>query len=253
MHGLRGVRSNRSLPAETRERVLAMARDPDYSDFGPTLLAEQVKRDLDLRVSAETVRAWLTGAGLWTRKRKRAKHRSRRPRRAARGELLQWDSSVHAWLEDTSGLLHGRFVERDTGAANRRAIVECLERHGRPQAVYVDHASHFGQRCGPEDKPTRTIIGTALEKLGVEVVLANSPQAKGRVERMFGTAQDRLIKGMRLARIATLEEANRYLEEQWIPSGTNAHPDRCRACSPVPAHRKSVPSSYPNGPAKVRY
>ena len=74
--GLRGVRSNRSLPAETRERVLAMARDPDYSDFGPTLLAEQVKRDLDLRVSAETVRAWLTGAGLWTRKRKRAKHRA---------------------------------------------------------------------------------------------------------------------------------------------------------------------------------
>ena len=157
-----------------------------YQD-GPTLLAEQVERDLDLRVSTETVQAWLTGAGLWTRKRKRAKHRSRRPRRAARGELIQWDSSVHAWLEDrgppdlvlialhdaaTSGLLHGRFVERDTGAANRRAIVECLERHGRARAVYVDHASHFGQRCGPEDKPTRTIIGTASEKLGVEVILA---------------------------------------------------------------------------------
>ena len=161
-----------------REQVLAMARDPEYADFGATLLAERVERELGVRVSAETLGAWWKGAGLWQRKRKRAKHRSRRPRRAARGELLQWDSSVHAWLEDrgppdlvlialhddaTSGFMHGRFVERDTGAANRRAIVECLERHGRPRAVYVDHAGHFGQRLGPEGKRTRTIIGTALE------------------------------------------------------------------------------------------
>ncbi len=232
VHGLRGRRSNRSLPSETREQVLVMARDPDYADFGATFLAEHVERELGVRVSAETLRAWRKGAGLWQRKRKRAKHRRRRPRRAARGELLQWDSSVHAWLEDrgppdlvlialhddaTSGFMHGRFVERDTGAANRRAIVECLERHGRPRAVYVDHAGHFGQRLGPEGKRTRTIIGTALEKLGVEVVLANSPQAKGRVERTFGTAQDRLVKEMRLARVTTLEAANRYLEERWVP------------------------------------
>lgn len=76
MHGLRGLRSNRSLPAQTQERVLAMARDPDYADLGPTLLAEQVELDLDLPLSVETVRAWLMGAGLWTRRRQRAKHRS---------------------------------------------------------------------------------------------------------------------------------------------------------------------------------
>ena len=105
-----GRRGRHARPAGPAVEPVAAGRDagagaghgqrPDYADFGPTLLAEQVERDLDLRVSAETVRAWLTGAGLWTRKRKRAKHRSRRPRRAARGELLQWDSSVHAWLED---------------------------------------------------------------------------------------------------------------------------------------------------------
>jgi len=142
VHGLRGRRSNRSLSSETRER--ALARDPDYADFGATLRAEHVELELGVRVSAETVRAWRMGAGLWQRKRKRAKRRSRRPRCAARGELLQRDSSVHAWLEDrgppdlvlialhddaTSGFMHGRFVERDTGAANRRAIVERLERH----------------------------------------------------------------------------------------------------------------------------
>ena len=254
VHGLRGSRSNRSLPSETRERVLAMARDPDYAGFGPTLLGEHAERVLEVHVSAETVRGWLVAEGLWARKRRRAKHRSRRPRRAARGELIQWDSSVHRWLEDrgpadlvlialhddaTNGFMCGRFVERDTGAANRRAIVECLERHGRPKAVYVDRAGHFGQCFGPEGKPTRTIIGAALEKLGVEVILANSPQAKGRVERTFGTAQDRLITEMRLARIATIEAANRYLAEQWMPFRNERF--AVAPAEPLDAHRPLPP------------
>ena len=133
----------------------------------------------------------------------------------------------------------GRFVERDTGAANRRAIVECLERHGRPRAVYVDRAGHFGQCFGPEGKPTRTIIGAALEKLGVEVILANSPQAKGRVERTFGTAQDRLIKEMRLARVATIEAANRYLVEQWMPFRNERF--AVAPADPLDAHRPLPP------------
>ncbi len=232
VHGLRGRRSNRALPRGFRERALEVAREPLYRDFGPTLLAEHLERSFALRVSPDTLRGWMMEAGLWKRQRRRAKHRSRRPRRAALGELEQWDSSVHAWLEDraagdqvlisihddaTSRLMMTRFVERDDGAENRRAIIGYLQRHGRPLAVYTDHAGHFGQWLAKKEERTDTIISRALGELGVEVILAGSPQAKGRVERTFGTAQDRLIKEMRVAGISTLDAANRFLADSWVP------------------------------------
>ncbi len=232
VHGLRGRRSNRALPRGFRERALEVAREPLYRDFGPTLLAEHLERSFALRVSPDTLRGWMMEAGLWKRQRRRAKHRSRRPRRAALGELEQWDSSVHAWLEDraagdqvlisihddaTSRLMMARFVERDDGAENRRAIIGYLQRHGRPLAVYTDHAGHFGQWLAKKEERTDTIISRALGELGVEVILAGSPQAKGRVERTFGTAQDRLIKEMRVAGISTLDAANRFLADSWVP------------------------------------
>ena len=214
VHGLKGRRSNRALPREFRERALEVAADPLYRGFGPTLLAEHLERGFALGVSANTLRGWMMEAGLWKRQRRRAKHRSRRPRRAALGELEQWDSSVHAWLEDraagdqvlisihddaTSRLMMACFVERDDGAENRRAIIGYLPRHGRPVAVYTDHAGHFGQWLTKQQERTGTIISRALGELGVEVILASSPQAKGRVERTFAAAQDRLIKEMRVA------------------------------------------------------
>ena len=171
-------------------------------------------------------------AGLWERRRRRAKHRRQRPRRAAVGELGQWDSSVHPWLEEraageqvlisihddaTSRLMTARFVARDDGAENRRAIIGYLRRHGRPVAVYTDHAGHFGQWLSKKGERTDTIIARGLGELEVEVILAGSPQAKGRVERSFGTAQDRLVKEMRVEGIATLEAANRFLEDWWVP------------------------------------
>ncbi len=232
VHGLRGRASNRALPPEVRQAVLALAEDPMFRDFGPTLLAEHVELACGLRVSRETVRRWLLESGLRTRSRKRAKHRSRRPRRAALGELAQWDSSVHRWLEDrvegdltlialhddaTSRLMAARFVARDNGAENRRVIIDYLRRHGRPLAVYTDHAGHFGQWQSEKEKRTDTIISKALGELDIGLILASSPQAKGRVERTFGTAQDRLIKEMRLARISDLEKANEFLEEYWAP------------------------------------
>ena len=253
VHGLRGRRSNRAHAPQVRERVLALAAEPLYAGFGPTLLAEHARQQLGVEVSAETTRAWLVQAGRWSRKRKRAKHRRRRPRRAALGELVQWDSSVHAWLEDrgpgdlvlvalhddaTGRMLHGQFVERDTGAANRRAIIACLKRHGRPLAVYADHAAHFGQRAR-DGKRTRSVIARGLEKLGVELILAGSPQAKGRVERTFGTAQDRLVKEMRVAGVATLEAANRFLEEHWIPFWNARF--AVAAAEPGDAHRPLPP------------
>ena len=165
------------------------------------------------------------------RRRRRAKHRRRRERRAALGELGQWDSSVHRWLEDragefvlisihddaTSRLMMACFVERDDGAENRRAIIAYLRRHGRPLAVYTDHAGHFGQWLAKKGRRTDTIISRALGELDIEVILAGSPQAKGRVERSFGTAQDRLVKEMRVAGITTIRAANRFLAEYWVP------------------------------------
>ncbi len=169
------------------------------------------------------------------------------------GELVQWDSSVHAWLEDrgpgdlvlvalhddaTDRMLHGQFVERDTGAANRRAIIACMKRHGRPLAVYADHAAHFGQRAR-DGKRTKSVIARGLEKLGVELILAGSAQAKGRVERTFGTAQDRLVKEMRVAGVATLEAANRFLAERWIPFWNARF--AVAAAEPGDAHRPLPP------------
>ncbi|WP_420632683.1 ISNCY family transposase [Candidatus Palauibacter sp.] len=232
VHGLKGRRSNRSLPAEVREVALSVAADPLYADFGPTLPAEHLERRFAVVVSPDTLRRWMLEAGLWERRRRRARHRSRRPRRAALGELGQWDSSVHPWLEErspgsralisirddaTSRLLMARFVARDNGAENRRAIIEYLGRHGRPVAVYTDHAGHFGQWLSKKEERTGTIISRALGELGVEVILAGSPQAKGRVERSFGTNRDRLVKEMRLEGIASLEGANRFLQDYRVP------------------------------------
>ena len=231
IHALRGRRSNRALPREVRERALAVAADPLYRDFGPTLLAEHLEIRCELRVSADTLRRWMMEAGLWERARRRAKHRSRRPRRRRcgswrsgtvrcipvedRAEGSQVLISIHD--DATSRLMSTRFVERDNGAENRRAMMAYLRRHGRPLAVYTDHAGHFGQWQSKKSKRTDTLIARALSELGIELILAGSPQAKGRVERAFGTAQDRLVKEMRIAGIDTLNAANRYLEAHWIP------------------------------------
>lgn len=242
-HGLRGRRSNRAKPAELRTWALERAREPLFHDFGPTLLAEHLERDPEAPgvVSAATLRRWMIADGIWTPKPKRARHRKARPRRAAFGELVQWDSSDHAWFEDrvpgrfvliqlhddaTNRLQMARFVERDTGAANRQIAVDYLRRWGRPVAFYVDKAGHFGQWTRPvsdvplverDVKRTESIIRRALEELNIELIQAHSPQAKGRVERNFGTSQDRLVKELRVEGISTPDEANRYLEEVYIP------------------------------------
>jgi len=162
---------------------MALAADPLYRDFGPTLLAEHLERSFDVDVSVETLRRWMLEDGLWRRRRRRAKHRRSRERRAALGELGQWDSSVHRWLEDragefvlisihddaTSRLMTARFVERDDGAENRRAIIGYLRRHGRPLAVYTDHAGHFGQWLSRKEEWTDTIIARGLGVLAVAV------------------------------------------------------------------------------------
>lgn len=240
-HGLRGRPSNHRKPAEHRAWAMERAGDPLYTDFGPTLLAEHLSRGRDGQaVKAPTLRLWMIDEGLWEAKRRKARHRKARPRRAAFGELIQWDSSEHEWFEKrmsgkfvlikmhddaTNRLLMARFVPRDNGAANRGVVIDYLRRYGRPVAFYTDKAGHFGQWTRSvsktplqerETKRTESIIRRALAELNVGLIQAHSPQAKGRIERNFGTDQDRLIKEMRVLGIRTLEEGNRYLEEVYI-------------------------------------
>ena len=241
-HGLRGRPSNHAKAPAFKDWALEKAREPLFSDFGPTLLAEHLSAHPEApeEMKAATLRLWMMEAGLWEGRRRRARHRKARPRRKAFGELIQWDSSEHAWFEDrvpgrfvliklhddaTNRLLLARFVPKDDGAANRAMAIDYLRRYGRPVAFYTDKAGHFGQWTRPvsntpleerEAKRTESIIRRALAELNVALIQAHSPQAKGRIERNFGTDQDRLVKEMRVRGISTLDGANRYLEEVYI-------------------------------------
>ena len=254
VHGLRGRRSNRRLAEAVARRVVEGVRTR-YRDFGPTLAAEYVERDLQIRLSRETLRQLLLRAGIWKAKPRRVREvHVWRVRRSCRGELVQWDTSVHAWLEqrgpekmylvalidDATSHLFARFVPADSTEHHMGVLWTYVERYGRPQAVYTDKAGLFqptlapgwrGEEPGPR---TETQMGRAFRELGMEWIAAHSPQAKGRIERCFQTLQDRLVKGLRKAGASTLQQANRYLEAEFLPlwnqrfvvepaSGVDAH------------------------------
>ncbi len=241
IHELRGRASNRRLPAETEQRAITILSAPVYRGFGPTLAAEYLHKLHQITVSKETLRQWMAKAGL-----RRAGHRRLvevhpwRPRRSRCGELVQWDTSDHDWLEgrgeriylvsmidDATSRLLARFVRQDSSEENRRVLWSYLERFGRPLAFYTDKAGMFQvavkskryeQREG-RDRPLMppTQIERALRELNVVWIPAHSPQAKGRMERQFLTAQDRLVKGLRVAGVSSLEQANAYLEREYLP------------------------------------
>ncbi|MGC4049517.1 MAG: ISNCY family transposase [Paludibaculum sp.] len=241
IHALRGRRSNRRLADQLKERAIAVLSDPVYQGFGPTLAAEYLDQKHEITVSKETLRQWMAEAGLWKPGRRRVVEVHQwRPRRSRCGELVQWDTSTHDWLEgrgeriylismidDATSRLFAQFVRRDTSEENRLLLRSYLQRYGRPLAFYTDKAGMFQvavkskrqeQREGLDGKqmpPTQ--IERALGELGIVWIPAHSPQAKGRVERQFLTAQDRLVKGMRVAGVRTLEDANAYLEGEYLP------------------------------------
>lgn len=242
VHRGRGRASNRRLGAELRERALEMAADPLYEGFGPTLLSEHLAKDAQGgAMHPSTLRLWMIEAGQWEVEPRRRRHRRRRPRRRARGEMVLMDSSEHDWLEgrgeeelslvamidDATSELFACFYPRDTGLANRQVIAAYLREHGRMGALYVDRAGHFGnwrsphgsRKAGEDADPVmvNSIIRRGLEALEIELIIALSPQAKGRIERLFGTLQDRLIKEMRVAGISSMDDANRFLQEVFIP------------------------------------
>jgi len=224
VHGLRGQLSNHRLAADFRRKVLRAYRRR-YADFGPTFACEKLAEQ-DLVVCPQTLRRWLIEEDLWQPRRRRDPHRSRRPRRACFGELVQMDASVHDWLEgrgedlvlitmidDATGYTLARFYPAGTTEAHLDLLGRWLRQHGRPLAVYTDRHSIFE----PQDKgkalpDAETQFGRALRELGIELIRAHSPQAKGRVERSFGTAQDRWVKELRLAGATTCDQANAVLE-----------------------------------------
>ena len=235
LHGLRGRPSNRKLEARFEQRVVARIRQR-YADFGPTLAGEHLAQE-GLVVSRETLRKWMAQAALWRPRTKRVKAvHVWRERRASFGELVMQDSSPFRWLEERGPACHlialiddatsriwGRFTEQDTTEENLRTLGEWLRRFGRPVAHYTDKNSIF-QKAGPQPlpeqlrgDPLRTQFGRALSELGIEWIAAHSPQAKGRIERLFETLQDRLVKEMRLAGIDSLEGANHFLEMRFLP------------------------------------
>jgi transposase len=231
-HGNCGRVSNRAYPAKYRAAVLKQLR-ARYEDFGPTLASEHLASDDGLEVHAETLRRWMKEAGLWQRQRRRKPYRQRREAKAHFGELVQLDGSFHEWLEQRGPrgcLMHmvddattkalGRFSEEETIWAAAGVLRRWIERYGVPLALYTDWKNVYVRPPNAEERergePAVTQFGRMCAKLGIRIIAASSPQAKGRVERAHGTHQDRLVKKLRLAGIVNYDQANAYLEEHYL-------------------------------------
>jgi hypothetical protein len=224
VHGLRGKPSNHQVPKKLKRAVLAAYRRR-YADFGPTFASEKLAEE-GLLVCPQTLRRWLVEAGLWQRRRRRDPHRSRRPRRACFGELVQMDASIHDWLEgrgeevvlismidDATSYVLARFYPAGTVLTHMDLLQRWLLKHGRPLALYTDRHSIFEPQDKGQALPDAvTQFGRALRELDTELIRANSPQAKGRIERSFGTAQDRWVKELRLAKVTDCDGANAVLQ-----------------------------------------
>jgi Helix-turn-helix domain len=252
VHGLRGRPSNHQGDHDLKRAALEAYRT-HYPDFGPTFASEKLAEGHGLVVCPQTLRRWLIAAGLWSRKRRREAHRSRRPRRDCFGELVQMDASIHDWLEgrgepillismidDATSYLMARFYTEGTVLTHMDLLSRWLRRHGRPLALYTDRHSIFE----PQDKGkalpgAQTQFGRALGELGIDLIRAHSPQAKGRVERCFNTAQDRWVKELRLAKAATAEQANGVLD-RLLPGHNRKFAKKAREQSD--AHRPLGPS-----------
>jgi hypothetical protein len=236
-HRSAGRRSNRAYREAFREKVLGLVGEK-YGGavgerFGPTLAAKHLRSEDGEEVDAETLRRWMLGAGLWSRERRRRRHRRRRERKEHFGELVQMDGSFHDWLEgrgpggclmdlvdDATNRTLARLGKEETIWAAAGALRAWIERYGVPLALYVDwknlyrRAATAKERMRGEEPVTQ--FGRMCGKLGIELIAASSPQAKGRVERIHGTHQDRLVKKLRRKQIRSHTEANAYLEAEYL-------------------------------------
>ena len=228
IHGNRGKESNRKIRDEIKQQALTLIRQ-HYPDFGPTFAAEKLTEHHGITVSSETLRQWMIADGLWQSKcKKKSVSHPMRERRPRVGELVQIDGSPHDWFEGraptctlivfiddaTSQLLDLQFYPSETTQAYMSSLRRYLKYHGRPVALYSDRHSVFTVNTKDASSGDQlTQFGRALKTLDIESIPANSPQAKGRVERANQTLQDRLIKEMRLAGISSIAQGNAFLEQ----------------------------------------
>lgn len=232
-HGSAGRASNRATSSRVRTRALALIR-AKYSGaiderFGPTLAAEHLASEDGVTVDHETLRRWMLAAGLWSRTRKRSPHRRRRERKAHFGELVQMDGSFHRWfddrapasclltlVDDATGQTQGRFGAQETIWAAVDVLRAWIDHFGIPQALYTDWKNVYVRAPNAAERVTGaeplTQFGRMCARLGIQIIPASSPQAKGRIERNHGTQQDRLVKKLRRRGIADAEAANAFLE-----------------------------------------
>jgi len=258
VHRSRGRVSRRRKPAALRSQVLARYRER-YGDFGPTLASEHLGKE-GLQVDHETLRRWLSAEGIRPVRRRGQRHRARRERKSCFGELVQMDGCDHDWFEgrgpkavlmvmidDATNRTGASFFEGETTHASFDVFESWARRYGLPGALYVDRDSIYraegvlsvAEQLAGQQSP-QTQFGRAMAQLGVRVVMANSPQAKGRVERRHGVFQDRLVKELRLAGINNMAGGNEYLAKQFLPEMNRRF--TVEPVSAVDAHRAPQPA-----------
>jgi len=237
-HGNAGQPSNRSKPQKLRRRVLHLIRKKysgsEEERFGPTLAAEHLAEEDGIVMDHETLRRWMLAERLWSRQRKRKKHCQRRERKSHFGELVQLDGSFHDWLEERGprgclmDMVDDATSETQAGMGKEETIWAAagvlrawIGKYGVPRALYTDWKNVYKRKATPAEQlrgeVAVTQFGRMCQKLGIRIIAASSPQAKGRVERIHGVHQDRLIKKLRRKKIASYEAANEYLETQYLP------------------------------------
>lgn len=233
IHHLRGRPSNHQVPQELKDRAINLVREK-YSDFGPTLAVEKLEEIDNLKIGTNVLRLEMIKADLWQEKKRKAKHRQWRERKEHFGELVQFDGSHHDWLEsrnqeegsvvllasrdDANNLVSARFYKFEGTMPVFDFWLRYIGNNGKPKAIYLDnHSTYKINHKIALDEKTLTQFGRACEELNIELINAKSPQAKGRIENLFGTLQDRLVKELRLEGISTIAEANTFLEAEFLP------------------------------------
>lgn len=228
MHKSRGVPSNRKTPDDKIKTIVNLYVEK-YPDFGPTSAADELKKRHGIKIHRETLRLILINEGLWTKKRKKSCHRKWRMRKEFRGELVQLDGSDHDWFEgrgprctligfvdDATGQIFLEFAKNESHETVMKATKKYCLKHGKPLEFYTDRGKVYKVNINNPDNERKTQYERALSELDIKIKHAYSPQAKGRIERLFRTLQDRLVKQLRLEGISDIKSANKFLHDEFI-------------------------------------
>src|ERR1035437_2965362 len=244
IYRLKGKQSNHHIEEAIKQKVLAVIKE-QYTDFKPSFAAEKLAENYGIVVSYQTTRRWMTKIGLWKpRKQKQSNYHSWRPRKDYYGELQQFDGSYHHWFENrycdndgnpievcllasiddaTGKITKAVFAANEGVEAVMTFWMEYIQEQGKPLAIYLDKFSTYkiNHKAAVDNKELMTQFQRAMQSLGIQLITAHSPQAKGRVERLFGTLQDRLVKELRLAGVNTPKMGNSFLKEVFLPKFNN--------------------------------